>query len=139
LLIDEFQDTDEVQAQIISLLAEDRRASAGSRRKADGRWRRAIHISIPPRSTTVFFGMLERILDEGGVIDIFRTTTVLPRRLRSFRTGFRNRWTASASRPTSMDGVTASIFLIGRFTEPICCDQSQVAVFRYPYVAAESG
>jgi ATP-dependent helicase/nuclease subunit A len=68
LLVDEFQDTDEVQAEIISLLAEDpqnpkRLASGklmivGDPKQSIYRFRRA--------RVTVFFRMLKRIVDEGG-------------------------------------------------------------------------
>jgi len=71
LLVDEFQDTDEVQAEIISLLAEDpdrtgRLASrklmiVGDPKQSIYRFRRA--------RVTVFFRMLQRILDEGGVLE----------------------------------------------------------------------
>jgi ATP-dependent helicase/nuclease subunit A len=70
LLIDEFQDTDEVQAEIISLLADDpqqpdRFAPAkllivGDPKQSIYRFRRA--------RVTVFFRMLERIRREGGSI-----------------------------------------------------------------------
>src|SRR5437870_12355675 len=71
LLVDEFQDTDEVQAEIISLLAEDpdrtgRLASrklmiVGDPKQSIYRFRRA--------RVTVFFRMLQRILDEGGRLE----------------------------------------------------------------------
>src|SRR5881296_2825075 len=71
LLVDEFQDTDEVQAEIISLLAADphhpgRLAPAKLMIVADPkqsiyRFRRA--------RVTVFFRLLQRILDEGGRLE----------------------------------------------------------------------
>jgi ATP-dependent helicase/nuclease subunit A len=71
LLVDEFQDTDEVQAEIISLLAEDpdcpdRFASrklmiVGDPKQSIYRFRRA--------RVTVFFRLLDRILAEGGAIE----------------------------------------------------------------------
>src|SRR6058998_1010580 len=71
LLVDEFQDTDEVQAEIISLLAADpqhpgRLAPAklmivGDPKQSIYRFRRA--------RVTVFFRMLQRVLDEGGQIE----------------------------------------------------------------------
>ncbi|PYS55637.1 MAG: hypothetical protein DMG13_03305 [Acidobacteria bacterium] len=71
LLIDEFQDTDDVQAEIISLLAEDpdmagrfapgKLMIVGDPKQSIYRFRRA--------RVTVFFRMLQRILEEGGVID----------------------------------------------------------------------
>jgi ATP-dependent exoDNAse (exonuclease V) beta subunit len=71
LLVDEFQDTDEVQAEIISLLAEDpdspdRFASGklmivGDPKQSIYRFRRA--------RVTVFFRLLDRILAEGGVLE----------------------------------------------------------------------
>jgi ATP-dependent helicase/nuclease subunit A len=71
LLVDEFQDTDEVQADIISLLAENpdcpgRLASGklmivGDPKQSIYRFRRA--------RVTVFFRMLQRILAEGGVLE----------------------------------------------------------------------
>ena len=71
LLIDEFQDTDEVQAEIISLLAEDpdRPGRFGARKlmivgdpkQSIYRFRRA--------RVTVFFRLLERILAEGGELE----------------------------------------------------------------------
>jgi ATP-dependent helicase/nuclease subunit A len=70
LLVDEFQDTDEVQAEIISLLAEDpenpgRFAPAklmvvGDPKQSIYRFRRA--------RVAVFFRILQRILAEGGAI-----------------------------------------------------------------------
>jgi ATP-dependent helicase/nuclease subunit A len=71
LLVDEFQDTDEVQAEIISLLAQDP-ASAG--RFAP---RKIMIVGDPKQSiyrfrrarVTVFFRTLQRILDEGGVLE----------------------------------------------------------------------
>ncbi len=71
LLVDEFQDTDEVQAEIISLLAADpqhpgRLAPAklmivGDPKQSIYRFRRA--------RVTVFFRLLQRILDEGGRLE----------------------------------------------------------------------
>ena len=71
LLVDEFQDTDEVQAEIISLLAQDpqdpkRMASGklmivGDPKQSIYRFRRA--------RVTVFFRMAQRILDEGGAFE----------------------------------------------------------------------
>jgi len=71
LLIDEFQDTDELQAEIISMLAEDPNVAGrfapgklmivGDPKQSIYRFRRA--------RVTVFFRMLQRILDEGGVIE----------------------------------------------------------------------
>ena len=71
LLIDEFQDTDEVQAEIISLLAEDPETAGrfaprklmivGDPKQSIYRFRRA--------RVTVFFRMVQRILAEGGVIE----------------------------------------------------------------------
>lgn len=71
LLIDEFQDTDEVQAEIISLLAEDlddptrfaprKLMIVGDPKQSIYRFRRA--------RVTVFFRMLQRILDEAGTLD----------------------------------------------------------------------
>jgi ATP-dependent helicase/nuclease subunit A len=71
LLIDEFQDTDEVQAEIISLLTEDvnnpaRFASrklmiVGDPKQSIYRFRRA--------RVTVFFRTLNRILEEGGALE----------------------------------------------------------------------
>src|SRR5262249_40638151 len=68
LLVDEFQDTDEVQAEIISLLAEDpdrpgclaprKLMIVGDPKQSIYRFRRA--------KVTVFFRMLKRIVDEGG-------------------------------------------------------------------------
>src|SRR5207245_9316899 len=68
LLVDEFQDTDEVQADIISLLAED---SSNPGRLARGK---LMIVGDPKQSiyrfrrarVTVFFRMLQRIMDEGG-------------------------------------------------------------------------
>jgi ATP-dependent exoDNAse (exonuclease V) beta subunit len=71
LLIDEFQDTDEVQAEIVTLLAEDPlrpgRLSAGKLmivgdpKQSIYRFRRA--------RVTVFFRLLDRILAEGGALE----------------------------------------------------------------------
>ena len=71
LLVDEFQDTDEVQAEIISLLAEDpdnagrlaprKLVIVGDPKQSIYRFRRA--------RVTVFFRTLQRILDEGGVLE----------------------------------------------------------------------
>ena len=71
LLVDEFQDTDEVQAEIISLLAEDAHNSGrlapgklmivGDPKQSIYRFRRA--------RVTVFFRMLQRIMDEGGAFE----------------------------------------------------------------------
>jgi ATP-dependent helicase/nuclease subunit A len=68
ILVDEFQDTDEVQAEIISLLAEDPQSPGrfapgklmivGDPKQSIYRFRRA--------RVTVFFRMLQRIMDEGG-------------------------------------------------------------------------
>src|SRR5207248_9210912 len=71
LLVDEFQDTDEVQAEIISLLAED---SQNPGRLARGK---LMIVGDPKQSiyrfrrarVTVFFRMLERIRDEGGAVE----------------------------------------------------------------------
>jgi ATP-dependent helicase/nuclease subunit A len=70
LLVDEFQDTDEVQAEIISLLAENPETPG---RLADGK---LMVVGDPKQSiyrfrrarVSVFFRMLQRILDEGGAI-----------------------------------------------------------------------
>jgi ATP-dependent helicase/nuclease subunit A len=71
LLVDEFQDTDEVQAELISLLAEDTERPGslapqklmivGDAKQSIYRFRRA--------RVTVFFRMLERILKEGGAVE----------------------------------------------------------------------
>jgi ATP-dependent helicase/nuclease subunit A len=71
LLIDEFQDTDEVQAEIISLLAEDcehpgrlafrKLMIVGDPKQSIYRFRRA--------RVTVFFRVMNRILDEGGALE----------------------------------------------------------------------
>jgi len=71
LLVDEFQDTDEVQAEIISLLAADphnpdllsprKLMIVGDPKQSIYRFRRA--------RVTVFFRMLQRVLDEGGQIE----------------------------------------------------------------------
>src|SRR5207237_1856366 len=71
LLVDEFQDTDEVQAEIISLLAQDPRNPGrfaprklmivGDPKPSIYRFRRA--------RVTVFFRLLQRILDEGGRLE----------------------------------------------------------------------
>jgi ATP-dependent helicase/nuclease subunit A len=71
LLVDEFQDTDEVQAEIISLLAEDpenpgrlarrKLMIVGDPKQSIYRFRRA--------RVTVFFRMLQRILNEGGNLE----------------------------------------------------------------------
>jgi ATP-dependent helicase/nuclease subunit A len=71
LLVDEFQDTDEVQAEIISLLAEDpacpgrlapqKLMIVGDPKQSIYRFRRA--------RVTVFFRMLERIRNEGGAVE----------------------------------------------------------------------
>src|SRR5262249_9454973 len=71
VLIDEFQDTDEVQAEIISLLAEDpnhphrfaqgKLMIVGDPKQSIYRFRRA--------RVTIFFRLLERILAEGGVLE----------------------------------------------------------------------
>ena len=68
LLVDEFQDTDELQADIVSLLAEDpenrgrlapgKLMIVGDPKQSIYRFRRA--------RVTVFFRMLQRILNEGG-------------------------------------------------------------------------
>src|SRR5262245_59660793 len=71
LLIDEFQDTDEVQAEIISLLAEDsanpghfvpgKLMIVGDPKQSIYRFRRA--------RVTVFFRMLDRIVNDGGAVE----------------------------------------------------------------------
>src|SRR5262245_17423661 len=71
LLVDEFQDTDEVQAEIISLLAEDpdrpgrfaprKLMIVGDPKQSIYRFRRA--------RVTVFFRLLQRVLAEGGTIE----------------------------------------------------------------------
>jgi ATP-dependent helicase/nuclease subunit A len=70
LLVDEFQDTDEVQAEIISLLAED----PATGRFAEGK---LMIVGDPKQSiyrfrrarVTVFFRLLDRILAEGGSLE----------------------------------------------------------------------
>jgi ATP-dependent helicase/nuclease subunit A len=74
LLVDEFQDTDEVQAEIISLLAADpddanrfargKLMIVGDPKQSIYRFRRA--------RVTVFFRLLQRILDEGGMLEHLR-------------------------------------------------------------------
>jgi ATP-dependent helicase/nuclease subunit A len=71
LLVDEFQDTDDVQAEIISLLAADVRNPdrfapgklliVGDPKQSIYRFRRA--------RVTVFFRMLDRIVKEGGAVE----------------------------------------------------------------------
>src|SRR5207253_3669840 len=71
LLVDEFQDTDEVQAEIISLLAEDadqpgrlaprKLMIVGDPKQSIYRFRRA--------RVTVFFRLLNRVLEEGGTLE----------------------------------------------------------------------
>ena len=71
LLVDEFQDTDEVQAAIIELLAQD---PTGERRFAQ---RKLMVVGDPKQSiyrfrrarVTVFFRMKEAILQDGGVLE----------------------------------------------------------------------
>src|SRR5262245_13969435 len=71
LLVDEFQDTDEVQAEIISLLAEDPdRPGLFSRRKLMivGDPKQSIYRFRRAR-VTVFFRLLDRIRAEGGALE----------------------------------------------------------------------
>src|SRR5579872_3973588 len=71
LLIDEFQDTDEVQAEIIELLAQD---PTGRRRFVEGK---LMVVGDPKQSiyrfrrarVTVFFRMMKAILAEGGGLE----------------------------------------------------------------------
>jgi ATP-dependent helicase/nuclease subunit A len=68
LLVDEFQDTDEVQAEIITLLAEDAENPgrlAGGKLMIVGDPKQSIYRFRRAR-VTVFFRMLQRIMDEGG-------------------------------------------------------------------------
>jgi ATP-dependent helicase/nuclease subunit A len=71
LLVDEFQDTDEIQAQIIELLTQN---ANGARRFAE---RKLMVVGDPKQSiyrfrrarVTVFFRMLNTILQDGGVLE----------------------------------------------------------------------
>src|SRR5207344_543794 len=74
LLVDEFQDTDEVQAEIISLLAAGAQSPerfapgklmiVGDPKQSIYRFRRA--------RVTVFFRMMGQILDDGGALEHLR-------------------------------------------------------------------
>ena len=74
ILVDEFQDTDEVQAEIVSLLARDPHGSShfapgklmivGDPKQSIYRFRRA--------RVTVFVRMMRQILDDGGALEHLR-------------------------------------------------------------------
>jgi ATP-dependent helicase/nuclease subunit A len=142
LLVDEFQDTDEVQAEIISLLTEDpgnperlamgKLMIVGDPKQSIYRFRRA--------RVTVFFRMMRRILDEGGTFehlqDNYRSAAALAE--------FSNRLSA-----VMMDGCgkigaipdsEVDLSYRIRFSETdVLRPKSGAAFLGITYVAAESG
>jgi ATP-dependent helicase/nuclease subunit A len=134
LLVDEFQDTDEVQAEIISLLAGDARNKlliVGDPKQSIYRFRRA--------RVTVFFRMMKRILAEGGTVEHLQDNYRSAPPLAHF---------ANALCQTMMDG-QGKAALSGpdvdlsyrvRFSEDdVLRPKSDAAFLGITYVAAETG
>jgi ATP-dependent exoDNAse (exonuclease V) beta subunit len=107
LLVDEFQDTDEVQAEIISLLARD---PAGIRRFAE---RKLMVVGDPKQSiyrfrrarVTVFFRILKAILQDGGVLEHLQEN----RRSAAPIAEFTNRLSESMMTGTGKEDISADV------------------------------
>ena len=142
LLVDEFQDTDEVQAEIISLLATDLENPArfapgklmivGDPKQSIYRFRRA--------RVTVFFRILQRVLDEGGSLehlqDHYRSATPIAE--------FSNRLSQvmmdGAGKTGQINDPQIDLSYRVRFSEQdLLKPKSDAPFLGITYVAAESG
>lgn len=142
LLIDEFQDTDEVQAEIVSLLAGDpdrpgqfmpaKLMIVGDPKQSIYRFRRA--------RVTVFFRMLHKILDQGGIIehlqDNYRSAMPITEFSNQLAHGMMDGAGRSAGEIANSD---ADLSYRIRFTEAdVLRPRSEAPFLGITYVAAES-
>jgi ATP-dependent helicase/nuclease subunit A len=143
LLVDEFQDTDEVQAEIISLLAGDpeqpgrfghrKLMIVGDPKQSIYRFRRA--------RVTVFFRLLERIMAEGGALehlqDNYRSAAPIAQFANLLcQVMMDGRGKAAGSIPASVSDLSYRV----RFTDQdLLKPKSDAPFLGITYVAAEAG
>ncbi len=141
LLVDEFQDTDEVQAEIISLLAEDPEEKGrlvpgklmivGDPKQSIYRFRRA--------RVTVFFRMLDRIVREGGSVEHLQDNYRSAPPLAHFSNVLCEHMMDGRGKMNGLDSQTDFSYRI-RFTESDSLrPKSESAFLGITYVAAEEG
>src|SRR5436309_539786 len=142
LLVDEFQDTDEVQAEIISLLAADpqhpgRLAPAklmivGDPKQSIYRFRRA--------RVTVFFRLLQRILDEGGRLEHLQENYRSAAPIAEFSNRLSELMMDGAGKIEDIAHAQADLSYRIRFSEAdVLKPKSDAPFLGITYVAAESG
>src|SRR5438094_5932579 len=142
LLVDEFQDTDEVQAEIISLLAADphhpgRLAPAklmivGDPKQSIYRFRRA--------RVTVFFRLLQRILDEGGRLEHLQENYRSAAPIAEFSNRLSELMMDGAGKIENIAHAQADLSYRVRFSEAdVLKPKSDAPFLGITYVAAESG
>src|SRR5213594_2608736 len=142
LLVDEFQDTDEVQSEIISLLAADphhpgRLAPAklmivGDPKQSIYRFRRA--------RVTVFFRLLQRILDEGGRLEHLQENYRSAAPIAEFSNRLSELMMDGAGKIEDIAHAQADLSYRIRFSEAdVLKPKSDAPFLGITYVAAESG
>jgi ATP-dependent helicase/nuclease subunit A len=141
LLVDEFQDTDEVQAEIISLLAEDPESPArlargklmivGDPKQSIYRFRRA--------RVTVFFRMLKRILDEGGSFEHLQENYRSAAPIAEFSNRLSEKMMDGCGKIGAIDDPEVDLSYRIRFSETdVLKPKSDAPFLGITYVAAES-
>ena len=142
LLVDEFQDTDEVQAEIISLLAADpqnpgrlsprKLMIVGDPKQSIYRFRRA--------RVTVFFRMLQRILDEGGRLEHLQENYRSAAPIAEFSNRLSELMMDGRGKMGETADAQANLSYRIRFSEAdLLRPKSDVSFLGITYVAAESG
>src|SRR5216117_754396 len=142
LLVDEFQDTDEVQAEIISLLAADpqnpgrlspaKLMIVGDPKQSIYRFRRA--------RVTVFFRLLQRILDEGGRLEHLQENYRSAAPIAEFSNRLSELMMDGAGKIEDIAHAQADLSYRIRFSEEdVLKPKSDAPFLGITYVAAESG
>ena len=142
LLVDEFQDTDEVQAEIISLLAEDpadpsrfagrKLMIVGDPKQSIYRFRRA--------RVTVFFRLLKRIQDEGGVLEHLQDNYRSAAPIAQFSNSLCHVMMDGLGKSSEVTSAGIDLSYRVRFTDDdLLKPKSGAAFLGMTYVAAESG
>jgi len=141
LLIDEFQDTDEVQAEIISLLAEDLETAGrfaprklmivGDPKQSIYRFRRA--------RVTVFFRMVQRILAEGGVIEHLQDNYRSAPPIAEFANRLSQRMMDGRGKADIRNETVDLSYRIGFKEADLLKPKSDSSYLGITYIAAESG
>src|SRR5438132_1776075 len=142
LLVDEFQDTDEVQAEIISLLAADpqhpgrlapsKLMIVGDPKQSIYRFRRA--------RVTVFFRLLQRILDEGGRLEYLQENYRSAAPIAEFSNRLSELMMDGDGKIENIAHAQADLSYRVRFSEAdVLKPKSDAPFLGITYVAAESG